>query len=133
MSGQRFNDGRWRAPAAERNHGPILAVLRRALPATGLVLEIASATGQHVADFAAALPDLEWQPSEADPAFHDSIRAWTAAAAPTNVRPPLTRADTVLCINMIHIAPRTAMPALIDGAAGVLPSGIPAARNFFRA
>ena len=88
MSGQRFNDGRWRAPAAERNHGPILTVLRRALPATGLVLEIASGTGQHVAHFAAALPDLEWQPSEADPAFHDSIRAWTAAAAPTNVRPP---------------------------------------------
>ena len=133
MTGQRFSDGRWRAPAAERNQGPILDVLRRSLPATGLVLEIASGTGQHVAHFAAALPDLEWQPSEADPAFHDSIRAWTADAALTNVRPPLAfdvrgpwpimHADAVLCINMIHIAPWAAAQALIDGAAGVLPTG----------
>ena len=133
MVGQRFDDGRWRAPAAERNQGPILAVLRRALPPAGLVLEIASGTGQHVAHFAAALPELDWQPSEADPAFHDSIRAWTAAAALTNVRPPLafdvrqpwpvTHADAVLCINMIHIAPWAATQALLDGAAGVLSPG----------
>ena len=77
MSGPRYDDGRWSAPAAERNQDPILAVLRRALPQAGLVLEIASGTGQHVAHFAAALPDLAWQPSEADAAFHPSIRAWT--------------------------------------------------------
>ena len=97
------------------------------------MLEIASGTGQHVAHFAAALPELEWQPSEADPAFHASIRAWTAAEALTNVRPPvafdvrlpwpLARADAVLCINMIHIAPWAATQALLDGAAGVLPPG----------
>jgi SAM-dependent methyltransferase len=131
MTGQRFNDGRWRAPAAERNMDPILAVLRRALPRAGLALEVASGTGQHVAHFAAALPALEWQPSEADVAFHESIRAWTQSAALTNVRAPVAfdvrqpwpvaRADAVLCINMIHIAPWAATQALIDGAAGVLP------------
>jgi SAM-dependent methyltransferase len=133
MSGQRFSDGRWRAPAAERNQGPILAVLRRALPPAGLVLEIASGTGQHVAHFAAALPNLIWQPSEADVAFDRSIRAWIEAEGLTNVREPVafdvtlpwpvTRADAAVCINMIHIAPWAATQALIAGAAGVLPPG----------
>ena len=53
-----IGDGRWRAPAAERNQGAILAALQRVLPPAGLVLEIASGTGQHVAHFAAALPKL---------------------------------------------------------------------------
>ena len=131
MSGQRYDDGRWSAPAAERNQDPILAVLQRALPQAGLVLEIASGTGQHVAHFAAALPDLAWQPSEADAAFHPSIRAWTRAEGLSNVRMPLafdvrlpwpvTRADAVLCINMIHIAPWSASQALVDGAGAILP------------
>ena len=55
----RFDDGRLCAPAAERNKGPILEVLQRVLPQAGVVLEIASGTGQHVAHFAAALPRLD--------------------------------------------------------------------------
>ena len=133
MAGQRYDDGRWSAPAADRNKDPILAVLRRTLPQAGLVLEIASGTGEHVAHFAAALPNLEWQPSEADAAFHESIRAWTEAEGLTNVRAPIaldvrlpwptTRADAVLCINMIHIVPWTATQALLDGARAVLRQG----------
>ena len=49
--------------AAERNKGPILEALAPRLPASGLVLEIASGTGQHVAHFAAATPALTWQPT----------------------------------------------------------------------
>ena len=45
--------------AAERNKQPILDELQRLLPAQGKVLEIASGTGQHVAHFAAGLPELQ--------------------------------------------------------------------------
>ena len=51
-------------PAPERNKAPILDVLARVLPESGTVLEIASGTGQHVVHFAAALPTLQWQPSD---------------------------------------------------------------------
>lgn len=127
-------DERRHAPAAERNREPILAVLREVLPAQGLVLEIASGTGQHVAHFAAALPGLTFQPSEPQTAMHASIAAWTRDLP--NVRPPLaldvTRApwpveavDAIFNANMIHIAPFEACLALLDGAARHLrPGGV---------
>ena len=49
---------RLHAPAAARNRQPILDVLRRHLPEAGLVLEVASGSGEHVMHFAAALPRL---------------------------------------------------------------------------
>lgn len=121
------------APAAERNKEPILAVLRRVLPPRGTVLTIAEGTGQHVAHFAAALPDLHWRPSDPDARSRASIAAWTADLA--NVAPPLdldvtvspwpldAAAAAVLCINMIHIAPWRATEALMQGAAALLPAG----------
>src|SRR4051794_25220562 len=103
------------APAAERNKAPILAVLERVLPKHGLVLEIASGTGQHVVHFARHLPDLDWQPSDPEPEMRGSIQAWLATAKLPNLRPPLDldvcaepwpvqHADAVLCINMVHIS-----------------------------
>jgi len=56
------------APATLRNRDAILDVLRRVLPSTGLVLEVASGSGEHVAYFAERLPGLEWQPSDPEPA-----------------------------------------------------------------
>jgi SAM-dependent methyltransferase len=124
------------AAATDRNREPILEVLRRVLPPAGMVLEIASGTGQHVAFFAGALPALRWQPSDPSPTHRDSVRAWTATAAVGNVEVPvdldverwpwpITRADAILNINMIHIAPWSAAVALFAGAARVLaPSGV---------
>jgi SAM-dependent methyltransferase len=117
------------APPAERNKGPILEVLQRVLPPRGLVLEIASGTGQHTAHFAQALPALEFQPTEADGEMLPSIAAWCEGLA--NVRAPFTfdiaqlpwpveRADAILCVNMIHIAPWQATLDLMKGAARTL-------------
>ena len=121
------------APAVLRNREPILAELRHILPARGLVLEIASGTGQHVAHFARHLPELTWQPTDPDPAGRASIAAWIAAERLANVRAPLPldttgdwpleAADAILCCNMIHIAPWAAAEGLIRGAGRVLPPG----------
>lgn len=127
-------DARETAPSAERNKQPILEVLARVLPPRGLVLEIGSGTGQHVAHFARALPALAFQPSEVDEERHASIEAWSAAGGLSNVKPPLaidltkrpwpvSVADAVLCINVIHISPWEATLALMAGAGLILPAG----------
>ena len=119
------------APAALRNREPIVEVLREWLPTEGLVLEIASGTGEHAAYFAEAFPQLQWQPSDLHADALASIEAWRAAAALPNVRPPLkldasrppwpiSRAEAVLCINMVHISPWAAALGLLDGSARVL-------------
>lgn len=128
-----MSDPRRFAPAAARNRDPILGVLRDLLPATGLVLEIASGSGEHCAHFAAALPGLHWQPSDPDPENVASCDAWCAGMP--NVRRairldataewPVTPADAVLCINMVHIAPWYAALGLLRGAARVLHAGAP--------
>ncbi|MEM5340840.1 DUF938 domain-containing protein [Paraburkholderia azotifigens] len=125
---------RQHAPAAERNREPILAVLERVLPATGTVLEIASGTGQHAIHFAAALPQLTWQPSDPGEDARASIAAWTAHSGLANVRAPLAldvrdaswgldAADAIVCINMIHISPWESARALTGGAGRLLKAG----------
>jgi SAM-dependent methyltransferase len=124
------------APSAARNCGPILDVLRAWLPQPGLVLEVASGTGEHAAWFAADLPDVTWQPTDRDPARLPSIAAWRAAQGTPNLLAPalldaaaavwpVEQADAVLAINMAHIAPWSATLGLVAGAARVLrPGGV---------
>ena len=120
-------DGRLVVSSAERNRGPILKVLERVLPKTGLVLEIASGTGQHVVHFAQALEWLSWQPTDMDAACRRSITAWLATAEFANVRQPLDldvrelpwrvpTLDAIVCLNLIHIAPWSVATALFTGA-----------------
>jgi SAM-dependent methyltransferase len=130
-----MSDPRRYAPATLRNREAILAVLARCLPPRGLVLEVASGSGEHLVHFAAALPALDFQPSDPNPASRASINAWAASLLP-NPRPaldldaeaetwPVTAADAILCINMIHIAPWRACRGLIRGAARILgPGGV---------
>lgn len=130
-------DHRLEAPAVARNRDPILTVLKRVLPNEGLVLEIASGTGEHAVHFTAALPGLAWQPSEPQADMRASIVAWRDHTGLANVRDPLAldmlagaawpleRADAIVCINMIHIAPWEATPALMAGAGRLLGQGAP--------
>lgn len=119
-------DARRHAPATLRNREPILDVLRRVLPASGTVLEIAAGTGEHAAFFAAALPGLTWQPSDAEPSALASIEAWRVGSGCPNLLPPLHLnaeddpwpcgpVDAVFSANMIHIAPWSACLGLLEG------------------
>lgn len=130
------DDKRLYAPAAARNRGPILDVLREELPAEGLVLEIASGTGEHAAHFAAALPGLVFQPTDRDERARASVAAWVAASGLRNLREPLAldatqtpwpvaKADAILCINMVHISPWESTESLFATAATMLPEGAP--------
>lgn len=131
-----MSDQRRHAPATQRNRDPILEVLRSVLPPTGLVLEVASGTGEHAAYFSRHLPDLQWQPSDPSPDVLESIEAWRQAEGAGNLLAPmqldaeaaewpLACADAVVCINMIHISPWEATLGLMSGAARLLGQGAP--------
>ena len=124
---------RRQAPAAARNVKPIGDMLAQWLPNSGLVLEVASGTGEHALAFAQRFPSLDWQPSDPDPEALASIAAWQSEGPP-NLRPPMRidvcapewtidRVDAILCTNMVHIAPWEAALGLLDGAARLLERG----------
>lgn len=126
-----------RAPATARNREPILSVLKRVLPKDGLLLEIASGTGEHAAFIALRLPgSLMWQPSEADAQALADIDAHARETGNDRIRPaivlsasdanwPVERADAIFCCNMIHIAPWAAAEGMFTGASRLLARGAP--------
>ena len=141
MSSDRFYEApasgaRRSAPAALRNREPIAEVLAEWLPESGLVLEIASGTGEHAVHFAKRFPRLVWQPSDIHPDALESIAGWREESHLTNLRAPVAldasqsdwpidRADAVLSINMVHISPWASGIGLLDGAARLLDAGAP--------
>ena len=124
------------APATLRNREPILTVLQRVLLASGLLLEIASGSGEHAAFMTPRLPGIDWQPTELKPGALAGIDAHGADSGCPRIRPaivldtsagdwPIHHADAVFCCNMVHIAPWTAAEGLFTGAACILPAGAP--------
>jgi hypothetical protein len=131
-----MSDDRQYASATLRNRDFILDVLRDVLPMTGVILEIASGSGEHVVHFARNFPTLVFQPSDREPDALSSVGAWVKAAGVTNVRAPIAldashavwpiaSADGIICINMVHISPWEATLGLIRGAAAILPLASP--------
>jgi len=129
-------DARRHAPATLRNRDPILAILRDVLPPSGLVLEIASGSGEHAVFFARHLPELSWQPSDPAPDACASIAQWRHEEGSTNLLAPIAldaaseswpiaHADALVCINMVHISPWAATEGLMRGAGRILAAGAP--------
>jgi hypothetical protein len=119
---------------AIRFREPLRALLADVLPSSGLVLELGSGTGEHCLHFAAAFPQLTWQPSDPDPEARESISAWSREAALPNLLAPLNldllspswtlrHADALLCVNVLHLAGLNALGQLMSGATKVLPLG----------
>ena len=115
------------APATERNREPIARVLRQELPTSGLVLEVASGSGEHAVFFARRFPDLLWQPSDPDEVALASIESWREEDGSKNLLPPMhldassyewpiAEADAIFCANMVHISPPEASEGLFAGA-----------------
>src|ERR1700730_18577978 len=131
------DEQRMLSPSAARNLAPILAVLKRVLPARGVVLEIGCGTGEHAVCFAEAMPNLTWQPSDPDADARASTASWIKFAGLNNVLAPLDidvcsrlwgveqRAPfaAIVSINMIHIAPWAATLGLFAGAGRLLRAG----------
>jgi hypothetical protein len=122
------------APATLRNRDAIAEVLATVLPSSGVVLEVASGSGEHCAHFAQHFPALTWQPSDPEVAARVSIDVWCGGIA--NIRPaldldagspdwPVHDAAALLCINMVHISPWLATLGLLAGAARLLQRDAP--------
>ena len=110
------SDGRLNAPSAFRNAESIVELVKKAPIKSGNALEIASGTGQHVVKLAAALPLLNWQPSDVDEIRIKSIRRWSDDQHLKNLKPPCLLdattegwaaehhgQDLILLVNLLHL------------------------------
>lgn len=106
------------------------------MPKSGLVLEVASGTGEHAVFMARRFPELQWQPTDQDASALGSIAAWAEEEGLANLLPPLmldaemedwpvAQVDAVVCINMVHISPWEATRSLFVKAGGMLAKGAP--------
>lgn len=129
-------DARLDYPHVHRNREPIADVLAGLLPEPGLLLEIASGSGQHIVYFAERFPQWTFQPSDPDGRARASAAAWIASTGARNVKPPIVidareglfpvepgSVDVVYNANMIHIAPFSACRGLLAGSAIALKPG----------
>jgi hypothetical protein len=130
-----MSDDRQFAPATLRNRDFIRDVLRDVLPTTGVILEVASGSGEHIVHFARIFPALVFQPSDPELDARLSVAAWVKATGVTNVRAPIAldashsawpiaSADGIICINMVHISPWEATPGTDQGGRRDTPSGV---------
>ena len=120
--------GQLHSPAAERNVRDIVRVVCEYSPSSGNALEIASGTGQHIVELAAALPSLIWQPSDVDPDRLVSITARSSEKQLANLLPPINldvtttdwadlcpKQDFILLVNLLHLVSDDEVELIIAG------------------
>ena len=124
------------APATARNGEVIGDTLESELPAQGIVLEVASGTGEHAVRFARRFAHLTWQPSDLSAEDLSSINAWREEEGGANLLAPILLdaaqpewpvddVAAILCVNMVHISPWEATEGLFAGAGRILTQGAP--------
>lgn len=129
-------DDRLRSPAFEKNHVVIRNVITQLLDSrTGNVIEIGSGTGQHVVEYARALPELTWWPSDLRPTHLKSIEAWREYSGQKNLMAPVlidaaqsdwklghpimlpeNNITAIVASNLLHVAPWNVAEGLITAA-----------------
>jgi len=122
-------DNRLNFPATIRNRDSIASVLRNYISTNGLLLEIASGSGEHGVFFQKIFPSIIWQTSDPELVHRKSINSWIKHEGlfskmpqpldlDVEMRPwPITKEiraliKGIVCINMIHISPWTCTKAL---------------------
>ena len=133
-----FGDERLIFPATQRNRIPIGDVLAKQLPASGLILEIASGSGEHGVTFQKRFPSLIWQCSDPDPQHCRSIDSWICHEQLKPKMPPALQLDirdtdltkhlgeplqAIVAINLLHISAWDCTTALLRQSAALLPNG----------
>ena len=118
-------------PATLKNREPIADVLRKCIPKKGVLLEIASGSGEHGVFFQKAFPSITWQTSDPEVLHRKSIISWIAHQGFSKKMPepldidvekrpwPLsneirTQIKGIVCINLIHISPWSCTKALFE-------------------
>jgi len=124
------------SPAAERNLNQIIDLVCRYSPKSGNALEIASGTGQHIIELAAAVPGLVWQPSDIDETRLNSIASRSRAKQLPNLKSPIRldatdkgwsalcpNQDFILLVNLLHLVSESEVKAVISGISQSLVQG----------
>ncbi|QIB64266.1 DUF938 domain-containing protein [Kineobactrum salinum] len=118
--------------ASANNRQPILEQLQQVFATPGTVLEIGTGTGQHAEYFAAALPHLQWQPSDHPEALWMCRQRLREAGLDNILEPlaldvgvtpwPVTACDAAFSANTAHIMAWPEVQAMFRGVAGLLPA-----------
>ena len=126
--------------ATQRNRDFIGDILSRIIKKNGLILEIGSGSGEHGVVFQKRFPEIIWQTSDPDLQNRESIISWIEYEELNKKMPqpldldvrnipwkiPLMLAhplQSIVSINMIHIAEWNCTIALFKGAGELLKKG----------